>query len=142
MRLKSLWSGFISKTPKYTGVKGTLFTWIKKLESYSQPPKGIIALNFGLFESDKGFMIYLTGSKVYDPTNGDWATEINYEPISLYKYLLLPSDDIIGLKWGEVLELICLTLKDFVEEHKDYRLFKNRIVTAGFDDGDLVIIKS
>ena len=122
-------------------LKSMLFQWIDKLEKYAQPPKEITSLNFGLFESNDGFMIYLTGSKVYDISDDDWASQIDYEPQSKYKYLLLKNAEISNLKWDEVLQTVHGHLKEFVNDQPYYSLFKKRIVATGFDDGDLIIIK-
>jgi hypothetical protein len=123
-------------------LKDSLLDWIDKIEHYAKPSKKITALNFGLFESDKGFMIYLTGAEVYDASDNDWASQIDYEPIELYKYLLLKGNGISGFeKWDEILELVSKNLKEIIAENPEYALFKNKVVTTGFDDGDLVIIK-
>ena len=128
--------------PSKLSLKSSLLDWIDKIENYAKPSKKITALNFGLFESDKGFMIYLTGAEAYDASDNDWASQIDYEPIELYKYLLLKGSGISGSgKWDEVLELVCKNLKELIDEHPDYALFKNKIVATGFDDGDLIVIK-
>jgi len=142
MNLRSLLSGWGNKPQKETDLKGLISSWINNLEKYCSPPKAISALNFGLFESDKGFMIYLIGSKLYDPSNDDWATEVDYEPIPLYKYLLLSGNDIADLKWDEILQQVNSVLKDIIEKSPNHSLFKNRVVTTGFDDGDLTVIKT
>ena len=141
MGLKSFLSGLGNKVEKATTLDELLKEWIKKLEDYSQPGKDIKALNFGLFESDEGFMIYLTGSKVYDYPNDDWATETDFEPIALYKYLLLNTDDTKNLEWDQLLEKVKMALENVIAKHPNYHLFKNRTVTVGFDDGDLILIK-
>ena len=141
MGLKNFLSGLSNTNGKETTLDGLLREWIKKLENYSQPGKDITALNFGLFESDKRFMIYLTGSRSYDSSNDDWASEVDYEPISLYKYLLLSTNDVVKLKWDGVSQAINSVLKNIIAENPSYKLFKNRVVTAGFDEGDLIIIK-
>ena len=145
MGFKNFLSSLINKPDKSTqkrGLKGSLFTWINQLEKYNEPLKEISALNFGLFESDKGIMIYLTGSKIYDPSNDDWATEIDYEPSANNKYLLLTGEEISDLKWDESLNMVHKTLKELIDEHPEYNLFANKIITIGFDDGDLAVLKS
>jgi hypothetical protein len=141
--LQSLLKPENPKDSREISLKDVLFDWIKNVEHYAKPPKEIEALNFGLFESDKGYMIYLTGSEKYNALDDDWASQIDYEPIELYKYLLLKGSEITGhQKWDEILNLVCRNLKEIADENVDYTLFRNKIVTAGFDDGDLTVIKS
>lgn len=57
-----------SENPKDSlklSLKDVLFGWIKNIEHYAKPSKEIAALNFGLFESDKG---------IYDLSN--WIRKI------------------------------------------------------------------
>ena len=42
-----------------------------------------------MLQSDKGYMVYITGSEVYDAGDDDWAGEIDYQPPRKDKYLLL-----------------------------------------------------
>ena len=145
MGLKNLISTLFRKneiqadSSKELGLKVMLIQWINKLENYA-PPKEIIALNFGLFESNNGFMIYLTGSKVYDISNDDWASVIDYEPEPKYKYLLLKNAEISNLGWNAVLQIVQVYLKEIINDRSDYNLFKSRITTTGFDDGELIVV--
>ena|ERR1700744_4404128 len=146
MALKSLFKNWIksesSNHSQNFGLKSLLSDWINKIENYAKPPKNINALNFGLFQSDKGFMIYLTGSEIYNAFDDDWASQIDYEPIKLYKYLLLNGEEISDLKnWDEILELVYKNIKEIIDEHPDSVLFKNKVITTGFDDGNLRVIK-
>jgi len=115
--------------------------WIKKVEQENPPGAGIIAINFGMLLSDKGYMTYITGAEIYDADDDDWAGEIDYQPIRANKYFLLPRETTKGLKWPKVLELVVATLTQLVEMEPGRMLFVNRVVTAGFDDGKLIVIK-
>ena len=116
--------------------------WIKKVETENPPTPGIVAINFGMLQSDKGYMVYITGAEIYDANDDDWAGEIDYQPVRANKYLLLPREITKGLKWINVLELVITTLKQLAAAEPGRLLFANRVVTAGFDDGKLTVVKS
>jgi hypothetical protein len=119
----------------------TLQEWLFKLCDTETPDKSIIAYNFGLFETENGYTIYLIGSKEYDKDDQDWATNNDFEP-SL-KYYPLPTSEYKNLKWEKVLERIKSQLKDFTKTDKFKNSFfaKAKAITTGFDDGDLIKIK-
>ena len=116
-----------------------LLPWIKKIELENPPSAAITALNFGMLQSDKGYMVYLTGAEIYDQDDDDWAGEIDYQPPRANKYFLIPREFTKGLKWQGVLDLVVEWLKEYAASHPG--LFEGRAVTAGFDDGKLVVIK-
>jgi hypothetical protein len=119
-----------------------LSEWIKKIEEENPPAANIAAINFGMFTSDKGYMVYVTGSEVYDPDDDDWAGEIDYQPARKNKYLLLPREFTSGLKWKGVLDLVVSALKELAADLPGRLLFEGRILTAGYDDEALVVVKS
>lgn len=43
--------------------------WIQQINDETILPSDIVAFNFGLFESEEGYCIYLTGSKFYDESD-------------------------------------------------------------------------
>jgi len=116
--------------------------WLSKIEIESPPPADIIALNFGVLKSDKGYMIFLTGSEVYDAADDDWAGEIDYQPPRANKYLLLTPEIAKSLKWTKVLEELAPALKQLVAANSAPKLFHSRTITLGYDDEKLVLIKS
>lgn len=115
--------------------------WIKKVEKENPPGDDIIAINFGMMQSGKNYMVYITGAEIYDADDDDWAGEIDYQPIRANKYLTLPTEATAGLKRANVLELVINTLKQLVKAEQGRLLFANRVITANFDDGDLTVIK-
>ncbi len=115
--------------------------WITKVEKENPPGEDIIAINFGMLQSDKGFMTYITGAEIYDADDDDWAGEIDYQPSRANKYFLLSREITAGLKWPKVLEIVIATLGQLVEDEPGRLLFAGRVVTAGFDDGKLTVIK-
>ena len=118
-----------------------LSAWLTKIEQENPPGKDIVALNFGMLNSDKGYMVYLTGAEVYDPDDDDWAGEIDYQPIRANKYLLLPREITKGLKWRGVLDLVADSLKELITKNLNTGIFEGRIAAAGYDDSELILIK-
>ena len=119
-----------------------LSDWLHKIESENLPSADITALNFGILRSEKGYMIFLTGSEVYDAADDDWAGEIDYQPPRANKYLLLTAEINKTLKWTMVLELLAPALKEVITTEAAPQLFRNRTVTLGYDDEKLILIKS
>lgn len=119
----------------------TLQEWLFRICVTEKPEKSIIAYNFGLFETENGYTIYLTGSKEYDKNDSDWATNNDFEP-SITNYPL-PSSEYKSLKWEQVLDKIKSQIKDFTKTDKFKNSFfaKAKAITTGFDDGDLIKIK-
>jgi hypothetical protein len=118
-----------------------LSEWIKKIEEEDPPAANIAAINFGMFSSDKGYMVYVTGAEVYDPDDDDWAGEIDYQPARKNKYILLPREFTSGLKWKGVLDMVGNSIKELAGTDPARILFNGRVVTAGFDDSELMMIK-
>ena len=75
--------------------------WIQQINDETILPSDIVAFNFGLFESEEGYCIYLTGSKFYDESDDDWACDIDFEPNR--KYLMLASGSILNMNWKQIL---------------------------------------
>jgi len=119
---------------------GLFENWITKININSSLDEEIVAINFGIFESENGYMVYITGSNEYDPDDDDWASEINFEPSQNLKYFNIPSELTKDIHWEEVQSDIESTLKKIIAQNKDLNLFKNRRITTGFDDGNLVRI--
>jgi hypothetical protein len=111
--------------------------WLRRVARSSPPPEGIAAYNFGLFESEGGYVAYLTGSREYDPEDDDWACREDYTPAERYVDLRGAFDE--GATWREVQHGVVGMIKRFVEspEFSDSFLSGASAVTVGFDDGDL-----
>lgn len=114
--------------------------WIQQINDETILPSDIVAFNFGLFESEERYCIYLTGSKFYDESDDDWACDIDFEPNR--KYLMLASGSIQNMNWKEILYKVKNIIFNFIIANADkLPLFVGKIVTIGFDDGDLVRIQ-
>ena len=127
--------------PPTTPIFMTIQEWLFHLCDVEHPGKSIIAYNFGIFETENGYTIYLIGSKEFDKDDSDWAANNDFVPKS--KYYPLPEKEYKGLKWEKVLDKVKVHLEDFTKTGKFKNSFfaKAKAITTGFDDGDLVRIK-
>ncbi|HQU91595.1 MAG TPA: hypothetical protein PLK77_04820 [Pyrinomonadaceae bacterium] len=117
-----------------------LQSWLHEICESEAPDRTVLAFNFGLFETEEGYSIYLIGSNEYDKLDPDWATNVDFEPAN--KYLPLPPHDFGNLSWERALEKIRIQLIEFTATETFQRSFLARAhaITTGFDDGDLVLI--
>lgn len=123
-----------------TAISIHIHNWISKICETEHPDDSIIAYHFGLFESDKGYTIYLAGSAEFDEDDSDWACNSDFEPEE--KYLLLP-DEFQNQSWEEVLDKAVASLTAYTTTATFQSSFLATVtaITTGFDDGDLVRIK-
>lgn len=124
-----------------TSLREALRGWITRVlhESF-KPTRDVIAFNFGLFMSDRGYVIYLIGSKSFDAEDSDWACIEDYTPDE--RYLLLP-DSVRSTQWNQLLTLVEKELRTILSEDviRDTFLAEASMITVGFDDGDLIRLK-
>ena len=113
--------------------------WIKSINKESVN-HSIVGFNFGLFDSDKGYVMYLIGSESFDKDNEDWATEIDFEPSK--KYFNFGKSFSKNKTWKEILDYSVKIITGYIESEKfKGSIFSNAVgITTGFDDGNLVII--
>ena len=111
------------------------------LQINDQPTQtDVVAFNIGIFETEAGYSLYLSGSKTYTPTDDDWACNDDFEPEE--KYLEMPMTNHTSDDWKEFKKLA----KSSVRKYLDTRgknadsLFYHKIVTIGFDDGELEVV--
>ena len=76
----------------------------------------------------------------YPELRYDWACDIDFEPNR--KYLMLASGSIQNMNWKQILYKVKNIIFNFITANA-YKLplFVGKIVTIGFDDGDLVRIQ-
>ena len=111
--------------------------WLNRVSQSSPPPNNVVAYNFGIFESESGYILYLIGSREYDPDDDDWACSEDYVPVE--KYFMLPKNLADGRDWQGVQREVVRIINRFIEspECKESFLAHASAITAGFDDGDL-----
>lgn len=112
--------------------------WINKIATENPPPESIKALYFGLMNTDKGYMVFVTGAEDYDPTDDDWAGEVDYQPPRMNKYVLLPAGFTKGRKWKDVLALVAEALRSLTGA----AVFNGRVAGIGYDDRELTMLKT
>ncbi len=115
--------------------------WLDRINKSETISDKIVAFNFGLFETENGYTIYLIGSETFDEEDDDWATNVDFEPEE--KYFELDSSLVKRKDWQEVLEITEKRVKEYLNsESLNNTIFKNaKAITTGFDDGDLLRIK-
>ena len=122
-------------------MKEEVINWLRTIEKHDGiPPEDVIAFNFGLFESDQGYMMYLVGGFEYSEEDDDWACiEL---PKREYRYLRFP-EQVQSESWEEILDLSAMTLKELEKEGTLNKtlLMNAKAITTGFDDGKLVKIR-
>jgi len=118
-------------------IYSALEKWVKGMNE--EPASDVIAFNFGLFESEEGYMSYLIGAKEYDPEDDDWACDESYTPAN--RYFLIP--DSKGASWEDVQNVMTEVLKKFVDSDgfNNTVLSDSIVITIGFDDGELERIR-
>lgn len=118
-------------------MKEYIDNWFQRLNCNEKIPSDIIALNFGLFKIDKGYCIYLIGSKHYVEDDDDWACDNDFEPEE--KYLKITSDTIGNMSWYKFQLNVIQIITDYISANLNKQsIVFNKIVTVGFDDGKLV----
>ena len=132
--------------------------WIDKLLLESPIPTSILAIWFGLFTMNdtegQRPVLYIHGSQLDPNDNGDWACQVDYQPLHRYvaPKVLLVVDSIVSkeqkngsfLDWILPLSYCVLTLDEVVRARNDKILktesTRSLHVAVGFDDGDFMEI--
>ena len=127
---------------KNKDVQSQFNNWITQIIQTREPESSIIAFNFGIVQSSKGYKIYFAGFKNYSQENDDWAVgsgDYSSEP----KYFDLVGKEFKNIEWKMVQENVVKILNTFIttEDFKNSFLNHAKAITTGFDDGDLIRIK-
>ncbi len=120
-------------------MKEKLINWLDEIKNDAMPPSNIIAFNFGIFQTKKGFQIYLTGSEHYNNEDDDWAFNEHYVPNKKY---FNAEEYSKHMGWSQFLDFAKLNITEAIKHNKNAQdLFANAMaVTTGFDDGDLILL--
>jgi hypothetical protein len=110
--------------------------WISEMKG--QLRVDLVAINFGLFETVKGFHVYLIGSNEYEDHNDDWACNEDFVPNQKHFGRRLKSKN-----WQEAISEVDGLINSFMESEQYPSSILDGIdyITCGFDDGDLKRIK-
>lgn len=114
--------------------------WFELIASMESIPRDIEAVNIGLFEIKRGYAVYINGSEEYDEDDEDWACNDDYMPDT---YLFFSHNKYARMPWETFQnEMTAALMNIFASDNEEIlNYFGNRIVTTGFDDGNLVRIK-
>ena len=117
-------------------MKEKIHIWLDKVEREAVVPTEVIALNFGLYETDKGYCIYLVGARGYEENNDSWAEDVEYLPHEFFLEIETQCD------WKEFQEQIVNILANEIKYRRTNFIspFHHKIITVGFDDGNLIKI--
>jgi hypothetical protein len=113
-----------------------LLKWLERISLISPPNPEIKAFNFGIFQTQNGYSVYLIGSTKYDSEDDDWACMEDYAPVERYLELPLTANG----DWQSVETGLVEALREIVSAVPSF-LNNAEYVTAGFDDVVLVRVK-
>lgn len=108
-------------------------SWLDSIVEEEQILDNIIVLNIGIYETEEGFCLYLTGHEEYDEDNDSWAEDVAFES---QRYCHIHTNT----GWQDFLHNIVTILKQYFSKKENSRAFCGRIITTGYDDGELVRI--
>ena len=112
--------------------------WIERINQAENISEDLSAFNFGLFQDEENYTIYLIGAKSFDESNDDWAIKEDFVPREKYFKLELENKN-----WQEA-ELVVIELLNKFKQTKNFDksfLANAKYITVGFDDGELTRIK-
>ena len=109
----------------------TLSNWLKEIKKKGLDPK-VKGLYFGLFESENGYTIYLTGA--YSIDSFEWM--LNEDYVADPKYLNLKSSKKWNVILGDIKNKLIKLLKEDLFDSENIEK-----ICIGFDDGDIHFIK-
>ncbi len=114
--------------------------WLERINHKEKPDESIVGFNFGLLESPKGYVMYLTGSKTFDKDNDDWAAEVDFAPRS--KYFEFGKTFSKDKTWKDIQKCSEELIDYYILSDKFEKsiLSKSTAITTGFDDGQLTIL--
>jgi len=117
-------------------MKEIIHAWLNQIEKEAIIPHSIVALNFGLYETEKGYCIYLVGAHKYDGNDDSWAEDVENLPHEFFLEIEAQCD------WRAFQKQIECLLSDElkIRIRNSSSPFFNKIVTCGFDDGILIRI--
>lgn len=116
--------------------------WLNELFEHEKVQDDIVAVNFGLFEDEKGIQLYITGSTVFEIDDEDWASNNDYFPEGRYPKINLYNQ--LYKFWEDKFYLgLFLTISSTIIFANTYlfsyplRFSKEVVFATGFDDGGL-----
>ena len=91
----------------------TVQEWLFNICDTDKPKKPITTYNFGLFEVEEDYIVFLVGLNTYNREQYSSATRIDFEPSGMY--FPLPKSEYKNLKREQVLERLTAQLRNFTK---------------------------
>ena len=108
--------------------------------------RDMAVFHIGLFETEEGYSLYLCGNQTYNPKDdGNWTIEADYEPEYMYLELenyILASKKNKTMNREEFLQMTKDTITKYLNDCDETSMFYQKMVTTGFDDGDIEVISN
>ena len=116
-------------------MKKQIEDWLLELSHNEVIPENIVALNFGIFESENGYCVYLIGSESYDVDDDDWACDEVFTTRDHPFVIECESD------WKLVETFFIGLVNEYLSSGKYAgKLKEYQAIGIGFVDGDLHIL--
>lgn len=124
---------------QYVATGKLLFERLNKLNKTNVIPSTINGLYFGMYETEEGSYVYLSGAEDYDENDDDWACQQDFYAEN-FKFLIPFSDK---TDWQQNQNLIQSLLQKYSQSVDfNHTIFaKFPCIAMGYDDSDLITIK-
>jgi hypothetical protein len=115
----------------------SISNWINEITKEGPLPSHCKAILIGLFESEKDYVIYFSGSVEFDPDDDDWACQDanDYEPKTKYHHSGVPATE----NWEVFQASVIETIKT-IRQNGNTILNQTNNIAVGFDSGDLIYL--
>lgn len=122
---------------KHIPLEESVNHWLRSIDKPTPPD--IVAINIGIFEMDTGYVLYLTGASHYDAMDDDWACKEDYIPERKYLNTMTRTDNL-----DEFQATISGIIYRYIEQKAEdpSSLFYHKVVTVGYDDGELEVVSN
>ncbi len=114
-------------------MKEKIHLWLNNIESQYNIDQKFVALNFGIYETEQGYCIYMVGSRKYDEENDGWAEDAEDFSPEIFLEITILED------WRNFQKDVEYILSEELSKRgtNPNSAFYKRIVTTGFDDAPL-----
>jgi hypothetical protein len=129
--------GHVMRVEEQAMRNDSISNWINEITKEGPLPPHCKAILIGLFEGEKDYVIYFSGSVEFDPEDDDWACqdENDYEPKNKYHYSGVPTTE----NW-EVFQASVIESIRTIRQNANTILNQTKNIAVGFDSGDLIYL--
>lgn len=117
-----------------------LFERLESLNANNAIPSDIQGLYFGIYETEEGSYVYLSGAEEYDENDDDWACQHDFYAENFD--FLIPFSDKTHWEMNQTLIQNLLLKYTKLADFKHTIFTKIPYIAMGYDDGDLIVIQS